>query len=189
MKELRVAFEVSGPSDGIAVVALRGWPDSPRTWNGVHSDLHENDCRVYRPYLRGFGPTRFRDDETPRSGQIAVLCRDLREFVDSLEIDDFVLAGHNRGARRLRALRDEPSRRQAWSRCRSPTEGPGQDSRRRSSRRSSSTAPRTAQPCSRRPKAKKAASDLPTSGGAARGRHFVPREAPSETAAAILELT
>jgi pimeloyl-ACP methyl ester carboxylesterase len=79
--ELEIAFEVSGPVDGAPVVAM--------------------PCL---PALRGFGPTRFREDDAPRSGQIAALCRDLREFVDALRLDHFVLAGHDWGARAAYAM-------------------------------------------------------------------------------------
>jgi pimeloyl-ACP methyl ester carboxylesterase len=50
------------------------------------------------PALRGFGPTRFRDATTPRSGQLA-LGRDLLEFIDALGLEQPVLVGHDSGAR------------------------------------------------------------------------------------------
>jgi pimeloyl-ACP methyl ester carboxylesterase len=102
--DLQIGFEVSGPVDGASVVAVHGWPDSPRTWDAALPHLHERGCRVYRPYLRGFGPTRFREDDAPRSGQIAALCRDLRGFIDALRLDHFVLAGHDWGARAAYAM-------------------------------------------------------------------------------------
>jgi pimeloyl-ACP methyl ester carboxylesterase len=102
--ELEIGFEVSGPIDGAPVVAVHGWPDSSRTWDAALPHLHECGCRVYRPYLRGFGPTRFRGDDAPRSGQIAALRRDLREFVDALKLDHFVLAGHDWEARAAYAM-------------------------------------------------------------------------------------
>ncbi|MFK4443560.1 pimeloyl-ACP methyl ester carboxylesterase [Caballeronia udeis] len=51
------------------------------------------------PALRGFGPTRFRSAETPRSSQLAALGRDLLEFLDALDIHRPALIGHDWGAR------------------------------------------------------------------------------------------
>jgi len=54
---------------------------------------------VIVPYLRGFGPTRFLSDKTPRSGQQAALGNDLRELMDALAVDRAVLAGYDWGGR------------------------------------------------------------------------------------------
>jgi pimeloyl-ACP methyl ester carboxylesterase len=54
---------------------------------------------VIVPYLRGFGPTRFLDQTTPRSGQQAALGTDLRELMDALSVDRAVLAGYDWGGR------------------------------------------------------------------------------------------
>ena len=51
------------------------------------------------PYLRGFGPTRFRSDETPRSGQQAALGHDLLELMDALRLPRAVLVGFDWGGR------------------------------------------------------------------------------------------
>ncbi|MCR6487587.1 alpha/beta hydrolase [Amycolatopsis sp. OK19-0408] len=51
---------------------------------------------MFRPYLRGFGPTTFRDPDQPRD---APLGRDLRDFLDALDLTDVVVAGHDWGAR------------------------------------------------------------------------------------------
>ena len=36
--------------------------------------LTQAGCRVYVPYLRGYGPTRFLSSATPRSGEQAACC-------------------------------------------------------------------------------------------------------------------
>ena len=51
------------------------------------------------PYVRGFGPTRFRDQRTMRSGQQAALGHDLRDLLDGLMIERAVLAGYDWGGR------------------------------------------------------------------------------------------
>jgi pimeloyl-ACP methyl ester carboxylesterase len=49
--------------------------------------------------LRGYGPTRFLDAATPRSGQQAALGRDLADFMDALGLSQAVLAGYDWGGR------------------------------------------------------------------------------------------
>lgn len=56
------------------------------------------------PYLRGFGPTRFLDEATPRSGQLAALTSDVLELADSLGLERFTLVGHDWGARAAQAV-------------------------------------------------------------------------------------
>src|SRR5271168_2382436 len=48
---------------------------------------------------RGYGPTRFRDPATPRSGQQAALGADLRDFMDALGIGQAILGGYDWGGR------------------------------------------------------------------------------------------
>ena len=81
---LKIGYEESGPDDGAAVVLLHGWPSDPRDWDGVAPGLVAEGCRVLAPWLRGYGPTRFLHDDTPRSGQQAALGADLRDFMDGL---------------------------------------------------------------------------------------------------------
>ena len=56
-------------------------------------------CRVLTPWLRGYGPTRFLDPATPRSGQQAALGVDLRDFMDALGIGQAILGGYDWGGR------------------------------------------------------------------------------------------
>jgi pimeloyl-ACP methyl ester carboxylesterase len=55
--------------------------------------------RVVVPYLRGYGPTRFVAEATPRSGQQAALAADLRALLDTLALRRAVLAGYDWGGR------------------------------------------------------------------------------------------
>ena len=66
---LEVAVELHGPQDAEAVILLHGFPDDVRTWDGVAPPLAAAGFRVVVPYLRGYGPTRYRDAATPRSGR------------------------------------------------------------------------------------------------------------------------
>jgi pimeloyl-ACP methyl ester carboxylesterase len=78
---------------------MHGWPYDPRSYDAVIGPLRAAGARVIVPYLRGFGPTRFVDQATVRSGQQAALGNDLRELMDALSIDRAVLAGYDWGGR------------------------------------------------------------------------------------------
>jgi pimeloyl-ACP methyl ester carboxylesterase len=96
---LRIGYEQHGPVDGPPVILNHGFPYDVRAYDGVAAILAKRGCRVLVPYLRGFGPTRFRAARTPRSGQQAALGTDLLAFMDSLDIAEAVLAGYDWGGR------------------------------------------------------------------------------------------
>jgi pimeloyl-ACP methyl ester carboxylesterase len=96
---LEIAYEETGPAAGPPVVLLHGFPDDVRAYDGVAPSLAVGGCRVLVPYLRGYGPTRFLDPGTPRSGQQAALGRDLLDFLDALGIARAALAGYDWGGR------------------------------------------------------------------------------------------
>lgn len=97
--KLEVAYEERGEADSPPIVLLHGFPDDAKTWDKVVRPLANAGYRTIAPYLRGYGGTRFLDDATPRSGQLAALGQDLVEFVDALSLDRFTLVGHDWGAR------------------------------------------------------------------------------------------
>jgi pimeloyl-ACP methyl ester carboxylesterase len=96
---LEIAYEETGPAAGPPVVLLHGFPDDVRAYDGVAPSLAVGGWRVLVPYLRGYGPTRFLDPGTPRSGQQAALGRDLLDFLDALGIARAALAGYDWGGR------------------------------------------------------------------------------------------
>ena len=96
---LAIAVETSGRADGTPVVLSHGFPYDPRAFDEVVPPLVAAGCRVVVPYLRGYGPTRFRDKATPRSGQQAALARDLLDLLDALGIERAVLGGYDWGGR------------------------------------------------------------------------------------------
>lgn len=96
---LEIAYEEWGPNDGPAVVLLHGFPYDVRAFDEVAPILADAGCRVIAPYLRGFGPTRFLDDATPRDGQQAALGADLVGLIEALGISGAVLAGFDWGGR------------------------------------------------------------------------------------------
>lgn len=107
---LEIAFEEWGPADGSPVVLLHGFPYDVRAFDEVAPILADAGHRVIAPYLRGFGPTRFLDDDALKSGQQAAIGADLIGLLDALDIDRAVLAGFDWGGRAaciVAALRPE----------------------------------------------------------------------------------
>ncbi len=98
-ERLEIALEETGPPDGPPVVLLHGFPYAPRGYDGVVAILAAAGMRCLVPYLRGFGPTRFLDPATPRSGEQAALGQDLLDLLDALAIPRAVLAGYDWGGR------------------------------------------------------------------------------------------
>jgi pimeloyl-ACP methyl ester carboxylesterase len=96
---LEISYLEWNPNGERTAVLLHGWPDCPEGWRDIADLLVRAGYRVLCPALRGFGRTRFWSADTPRSGQLTALGRDLREFVDALELRAPVLIGHDWGAR------------------------------------------------------------------------------------------
>jgi len=96
---LSVAYAEAGPADGPPVLLLHGWPYDIYSFAEVAPQLAARGYRVLIPYLRGYGPTRFRSAETFRNGQPAALAVDATEFLDALKIKSAILGGFDWGAR------------------------------------------------------------------------------------------
>jgi pimeloyl-ACP methyl ester carboxylesterase len=96
---LNVAYFEAGPADGPAVMLLHGFPYDIHSYVDVAPQLAAKGCRVIVPYLRGYGPTRFRDSATPRSGEQAAMGADLMALMDALGIVRAVFAGYDWGGR------------------------------------------------------------------------------------------
>ena len=90
---------MSGVPAGPLVILLHGFPDDAHAYDKVAPILAGSGWRVVVPYLRGYGPTRFLDPATPRSGQQAALGQDLLSLMDGLELGRAVLVGYDWGGR------------------------------------------------------------------------------------------
>jgi len=96
---LDVAYYEAGPADGPVVMLLHGFPYDIHSYVDVAPLLAAQGCRAIVPYLRGHGPTRFRDSATPRSGEQASIGADLIALMDALAIKRAVFAGYDWGGR------------------------------------------------------------------------------------------
>jgi pimeloyl-ACP methyl ester carboxylesterase len=96
---LNVAYYEEGPADGPVVMLLHGFPYDIHSYVDVAPMLAACGCRAIVPYLRGYGPTRFRDSTTPRSGEQAAVGADLIALMDALSVKRAVFAGYDWGGR------------------------------------------------------------------------------------------
>ncbi|WP_342109080.1 alpha/beta hydrolase [Methylobacterium sp. SI9] len=96
---LDIAYREAGPPDGPPAVLLHGFPYDIHAYDAVAERLAAAGVRCLIPSLRGYGPTRFHDPATPRSGEQAALGADLLAFLDALSIERAVLAGYDWGGR------------------------------------------------------------------------------------------
>ena len=96
---LNVAYYEVGPADGPVAMLLHGFPYDIHSFVDVAPRLAAQGCRVIVPYLRGYGPTRFRNQTTPRSGEQAAVGADLLALMDALDIKRAVFAGYDWGGR------------------------------------------------------------------------------------------
>ena len=96
---LDVAYEASGPADGLPVLLLHGFPYDVRSFDGVVALLNAAGLRTIVPWLRGYGGTQFLSADTLRSGEQAALGQDLLDLLDGLRIRKAVLAGYDWGGR------------------------------------------------------------------------------------------
>ncbi len=96
---LNVAYYEQGPADGPVVMLLHGFPYDIHSYVDVAPQLVAQGCRVIVPYLRGYGPTRFHDPATPRSGEQAAIGADLIALMDALSVKRAVFAGYDWGGR------------------------------------------------------------------------------------------
>ena len=94
---LLIAYAELGPADGWPVILSHGFPYDIHAYHQVAPMLAAAGARVLMPYLRGFGPTQFRNAATMRSGQQAALGADLIGLLDALRIERAILAGYDWG--------------------------------------------------------------------------------------------
>ena len=98
---LDIAYEdwAAAGGTGLPVILLHGFPDDVRAYDEVAPPLARAGHRVLVPYLRGYGPTRFRDASAPRMAEQAAIGQDVMDFADALKLDRFAVSGYDWGGR------------------------------------------------------------------------------------------
>ena len=96
---LNVGYAEAGPAGGPPVILLHGWPYDIHTYVDVAPLLASAGYRVFVPYLRGYGTTRFLSSETFRNAQPSAVASDIVALMDALKIEKAILGGCDWGAR------------------------------------------------------------------------------------------
>jgi pimeloyl-ACP methyl ester carboxylesterase len=96
---LTIAYEQTGDANGFPIILLHGFPDDVHAWDGVAPPLARAGHRVLVPYLRGYGPTRFREASSPRMAEQAAIGQDVIDFANALRLQRFAVAGYDWGGR------------------------------------------------------------------------------------------
>ena len=96
---LTIGYEDNGTAAGFPIILLHGFPDDVRAFDGVVPPLVNAGYRVLVPYLRGYGPTRFRDASAPRMAEQAAIGQDVIDFADALRLPRFAVSGFDWGGR------------------------------------------------------------------------------------------
>jgi len=89
---LRIAYEEAGNANGFPIILLHGWPDDVHAYDDVVPPLVAGGHRVLVPYLRGFGPTRFKVAGAPRMAEQAAIGQDVIDFANALRLQRFAVA-------------------------------------------------------------------------------------------------
>ncbi|WP_089937150.1 alpha/beta fold hydrolase [Candidatus Entotheonella palauensis] len=90
---LNIGYEEHGDTSGFPIILLHGFPYDIRSFDGVAPPLVEAGYRVFVPYLRGYGATRFLDPKAPRMAEQAAIGQDVGDFAEALRIDQCARAG------------------------------------------------------------------------------------------------
>ncbi len=96
---LSIAYEDTGDPRGFPVILLHGFPDDVRAFDEVVPPLTKAGYRALVPYIRGYGPTTFRDSSAPRMAEQAAIGQDVIDFADALRLPRFAVAGYDWGGR------------------------------------------------------------------------------------------
>jgi pimeloyl-ACP methyl ester carboxylesterase len=96
---LSVGYVELGPSDGLPIILLHGWPYDIHSYAEVAPALAAKGYRVIVPHLRGYGTTRFLSDKAFHNGQQAALAVDVIDLMDALKIPSAILGGYDWGGR------------------------------------------------------------------------------------------
>jgi len=98
-RTLNIGYEDNGNRQGFPIILLHGFPDDVRAFDGVVPPLTAAGHRVLVPYLRGYGPTRFRNASIPRMAEQAAIGQDVLDFANALALPRFAVGGFDWGGR------------------------------------------------------------------------------------------
>lgn len=93
MLDVRLAGYATGPSGGMPVVLLHGFPFNRHIWDPQQEPLAQAGYRVILPDLRGHG----RSPSTPEPATMDAMAADVFRLLDRMQAAHVALVGHSMG--------------------------------------------------------------------------------------------
>ena len=94
--DLTFDVNVTGPDDGVPIVALHGFPESAASWRPITPRLVRAGFRVIAPDQRGYSPDA--RPEAVEDYRFDHLVADVVGLLDAYDLDSAHLVGHDWGA-------------------------------------------------------------------------------------------
>jgi len=92
---INTAYLEQGAVENPVILLLHGWPDDASTWDQLMPKMSDNGYRTIVPWLRGFGEMTFLQENIPRTGNPGIIALDMIELMDSLNIEQLNIVGHD----------------------------------------------------------------------------------------------
>ncbi len=90
-----LALYEAGPSDGMPIILVHGWPELAMSWAAIMPKLTQAGYRVVAPDMRGYG--RSSAPSEPAHYGIAQIVSDIEAILDDIGAQKAVLCGHDWG--------------------------------------------------------------------------------------------
>jgi pimeloyl-ACP methyl ester carboxylesterase len=96
-EDLEIAYFEYGNVGGWPVILSHGFPYDAHAFDKVAPILVQNGARVIAPYTRGFGSTRFIDNNALRNAQQVARGRDIVHLSQALDLKRPIIGGFDWG--------------------------------------------------------------------------------------------
>lgn len=95
---MEIAYLEAGPANGQPIVFFHGFPDCARSYSEIMIKLAKQGYKTFAPFLRGFAPTKFLNENSFRAGDMAALGQDAIDFFDLLALENAIIVGQDWGS-------------------------------------------------------------------------------------------
>ena len=103
-----IRFGYLEAGQGPLVLLFHGYPETARSWSPVQQQLASRGYRVIAPFMRGYPPSSFADNEDYTVG---ALSNDVIALIEAFGADQAAIVGHDWGASAVyRAAMDQPEK-------------------------------------------------------------------------------
>lgn len=90
-----IRFGYLEQGEGPLILLFHGYPETARSWSKVQRNLASAGYRVVAPFMRGYPPSAFSENQDYR---VATLGDDVIALIDALGAEKAIIVGHDWGA-------------------------------------------------------------------------------------------